>query len=81
MIRLGMPWTSRNPKEESGQVSAAFPARKKAVSIKEICIMEMLSIILMVVGLACSILVPQFVWLVLIGILLGAFVSIFCQEA
>ena len=42
--------------------------------------MEMLSVILMVVGLACSILVPQFVWLALIGVLLGAFVSIFCQE-
>lgn len=43
--------------------------------------MEMLSIVLMVIGLACSILVPQFVWLVLIGILLGAFTAIFCQEA
>lgn len=75
-----MPWTSRNPKEESGQVSAAFPARKKAVSIKEICIMEMFSVALIVVGLGCSILVPQFVWLALIGVLLGGFVSIFCQE-
>lgn len=43
--------------------------------------MEMLSVILIVVGLSCSILVPQFVWVALIGILLGAFVSIFCQEA
>lgn len=43
--------------------------------------MEMLSVILIVVGLSCSILVPQFVWLALIGILLGAFASIFCQEA
>lgn len=43
--------------------------------------MEMFSVILIVVGLACSILVPQFAWLALIGVLLGAFVSIFCQEA
>lgn len=42
--------------------------------------MEILSVILMVVGLACSILVPQFVWLAFIGVLLGAFVSVFCQE-
>ena len=43
--------------------------------------MEILSIALIVVGLSCSILVPQFFWLALIGILLGAFASIFCQEA
>ena len=43
--------------------------------------MEIFSIALIVIGLSCSILVPQFFWLALIGILLGAFVSIFCQEA
>lgn len=43
--------------------------------------MEMFSVALIVVGLGCSILVPQFVWLALIGVLLGVFTSIFCQEA